>query len=53
MAEQASGDGVRYAPSWDAAVDAVVATAQPGDVVLTLGVQIYGILPRLMERLHG
>lgn len=53
MAEQARGDGVRYAPSWDAAVDAVVATAQPGDVVLTLGVQIYGILPRLMERLHG
>lgn len=53
MADQAGGDAVRYAPSWDAAVDAVVARARPGDIVLTLGVQIYGILPRLMERLHG
>lgn len=41
-----------YSPTWDDAVEQIVRRARPGDIVLTLGVGLYPILPRLLERLR-
>jgi UDP-N-acetylmuramate--alanine ligase len=50
---EASRRPVRYAPSFTDAVDAVSATAEPGDMVLTLGAgSVSQLGPLILEKLE-
>ncbi len=51
--QMSEGSSWEFEPDWDAACDAAIAAAAPGDIILTMSTgDLYQIVPRLLARMR-